>query len=155
MKTKIFLIGLFSVFFSTFSFAATIQGNVSDNSSGSSISGAEVKLYKMGIIIRTEKTDNVGMFEFKDLEEGPYNVRVKAKGYSEYFEKNIIIEKNDFHRMTIFMNVEKLAIVIEHKPLEKLDEVEEMDCATISKDRSFNKRPNGRANYAYNTVGGG
>jgi Ca-activated chloride channel family protein len=154
MKTKIFLIGLFSVFFSTFSFAATIQGSVSDNSSGSSISGAEVKLYKMGIIIRTEKTDNVGIFEFKDLEEGPYNVRVNAKGYSEYFEKNIIIEKNDFHRMTIFMNVEKLAIVIEHKPLKLLNQVEEVECATISKDRSYNKRSNGSANYAYNTVGG-
>ncbi|MDY0142454.1 MAG: von Willebrand factor type A domain-containing protein [Bacteroidales bacterium] len=110
MKTKIFLIGIFLMLFASILFSATIEGSVSDNASGNSISDAEVKLYKMGIIIRTVKTDNIGMFKFDNLDEGPYNVRVNVKGYSEFFEKNIILGKNDFHRMTIFMIAEVLAV---------------------------------------------
>ena len=68
MKTKLFLIGLLAIFLSSFSMAATIEGSVSDNQTGTSISGAEVKLYKMGIIIRTVNTDKLGMFEFNWIE---------------------------------------------------------------------------------------
>ncbi|PLX09541.1 MAG: hypothetical protein C0596_03145 [Marinilabiliales bacterium] len=129
MNTKIFLIGLFSVFFAAFASAATIEGSVSDNSTGSSIKGAEVKLYKMGIIIRTVETDKVGMFSFENLEAGPYNVKVNAAGYDEYYQKNIILEDGDFHRMTIFMDAEQIAVVSEVKPLEYLEVEEEADCS--------------------------
>ena len=96
MKTKIFLTGIFLMLFASILFSATIEGSVSDNASGNSISDAEVKLYKMGIIIRTVKTDNIGMFKFDNLDEGPYNVRVNVKGYSEFFEKNRILKVRMF-----------------------------------------------------------
>jgi Ca-activated chloride channel family protein len=126
MKTKIFLIGLFLMIFSSISFSATIQGSVSDNSTGNSISGAEVTLYKMGIIIRVAKTDNVGMFEFKDLADGSYSVKVNTKGYAEFNEKDIILSANDFHRMTIFLKTHEIAInEIKEKKIEVLCEESE------------------------------
>lgn len=110
MKTKILFISIILTCLSTFTFSATITGTVADNSTGGSINGAEVKLYKGGINIRTEKTNSVGIFEFKDLDAGPYNVKINKKGYGEYFQKNIIIEDNDFHKMTIFMDTEVIAV---------------------------------------------
>ncbi|MDD4149625.1 MAG: von Willebrand factor type A domain-containing protein [Bacteroidales bacterium] len=149
MKTKLFLTGLYLIFFTSILFSATIEGNVSDNATGNSISGAEVKLYKMGIIIRTTKTDNVGMFQFTNLDEGPYNVKVNAKGYSEFIKKNIIIAKNDFHRMTIFMNAEVIAVqnnkdfIILDAPCE-----EEKVVTTLSKMSSSGNRSTYGRNYA-------
>lgn len=134
--------------FASILFSATIEGSVSDNASGNSISDAEVKLYKMGIIIRTVKTDNIGMFQFTNLDEGPYNVRVNVKGYSEFFEKNIILEKNDFHRMTIFMNVEVIAVqnntnhILLDAPCEEAEIV-------ISSGYAKNKLNSGNRSYFY------
>ncbi len=126
MKTRIIFIGILTIVLSYFSMAATIEGNVSDNLTGNSITGAEVKLYKMGIIIRTVKTDKVGMFEFKELDEGPYSIKVKASGYEEYQQKNIILEKGDFHRITIFMNAEQIVELDELKVIE--------DCCTEAEE---------------------
>ncbi len=148
MKTKIFLSSIFLMLFASILFSATIEGSVSDNASGNSISDAEVKLYKMGIIIRTVKTDNIGMFQFTNLDEGPYNVRVNVKGYSEFFEKNIILEKNDFHRMTIFMNVEVIAVqnntnhILLDAPCEEAEIV-------ISSGYAKNKLNSGNRSYFY------
>ncbi|HOZ29503.1 MAG TPA: von Willebrand factor type A domain-containing protein [Bacteroidales bacterium] len=109
MKTKLFLIGI-ALAITTMSFAAgSISGTVGDNSTGNSISGAEVKLYNMSIIVSTLKTDNIGAFEFKELDPGVYSIRVNYSGYVEYYEKNIILAENQHHRMTVFLDLTLLA----------------------------------------------
>lgn len=127
MKTKILFISIILTCLSAFTFGATITGTVADNSTGSSINGAEVKLYKGGIIIRTEKTNSVGIFEFKNLDAGPYNVKIIKRGYGEYFQKNIILEDNDFHKMTIFMDAEVIAINEPDVIIEELVVVEDLN----------------------------
>jgi len=147
MKTKLFLIGILAIFLSSFSMAATIEGNVSDNLTGNSISGAEVKLYKMGIIIRTVNTDKVGMFEFKELDEGPYSIKVKASGYEEYNQKNIILEKSDFHRMTIFMDTEQIVVLEELTIIE--DNIEMEDCDEVAFYAPTSSRSNAKISASY------
>ncbi|MDD2634627.1 MAG: von Willebrand factor type A domain-containing protein [Bacteroidales bacterium] len=148
MKTKIFLTGLYLIFFTSILFSATIEGNVSDNATGNSISGAEVKLYKMGIIIRTTKTDNVGMFQFKNLDDGPYNVKVNAKGYSEFLEKHIILGLNDFHKMTIFMEAE-LIVVKEEQNSVLVDMLCEKEKINSALDKSYSS--GNRSSYTMST----
>ncbi|HNQ69171.1 MAG TPA: von Willebrand factor type A domain-containing protein [Bacteroidales bacterium] len=109
MKTKLFLIGI-ALIITTMSFATgSISGTVGDNSTGNSLSGAEVKLYNMSIIISTIKTDKVGSFEFKDLDPGVYSIRVNYTGYVEYYEKNLILAENQHHKMTVFLDLSLMA----------------------------------------------
>lgn len=153
MKTKIFFIGLFSIFFGFFASAASIGGSVNDNLDGSSISGASVKLYKFGIAVKTEKTDNAGLFEFKDIPGGVYSIEVTYKGYEKYEQKDIAIEDNDQHRMTIFLDSEQLADVDEIKPLEIVEyEAEEVDWSSVSSGRANCKTSVGGSYASYAPV---
>lgn len=106
MKTKILLISIVLSLISLFSMAAgSISGTVGDNATGNSLSGAEIKLYNMSIIIGTTNSDATGFFEFKDLDAGVYSIRINQSGYAEYFEKNIILAENQHHKMTVFLDI--------------------------------------------------
>lgn len=103
--------------------AGSISGTVGDNATGNSISGAEVKLYNMSIIIGTVKTDNTGSFEFKELANGVYSIRINYSGFVEYFEKNIILAENEHHKMTVFLDApivvdDKIVLKEEMQPIE-------------------------------------
>jgi Ca-activated chloride channel family protein len=151
MKTRIFLISSLFLLISIFSFAAgSISGTVGENATGNSISGAEVKLYNMSIIIGTASTDASGAFEFKDLDAGVYSIRINYSGYVEYFEKNLILAENQQHKMTVFLDLALVSIV---EPL-VIDEAvmyeEKMD---MSVSYSKNAAPCGGA-VAYDYDGG-
>jgi Ca-activated chloride channel family protein len=148
MKTKVFLIGI-ALMITTMSFATgSISGTVGDNSTGNSLSGAEVKLYNMSIIISTIKTDNVGSFEFKDLDPGVYSIRVNYTGYVEYYEKNIILAENQHHKMTVFLDLSLMAAK------EKEEYIYDRSCEKTKADGKGYQSPacgnvNGYTSYAY------
>lgn len=145
MKTKLFLIGI-ALAITTMSFAAgSISGTVGDNSTGNSISGAEVKLYNMSIIVSTITTDKIGAFEFKDLEPGVYSIRVNYAGYVEYFEKNIILAENQHHTMTVFLDLALIAAE------ENDDNRYNVSCEKTKSDRSVYDSPVCGNAYGYAT----
>jgi len=111
MNTKFFLIGLCLLISGLSMAAGSISGTVGENATGNSLSGAEVKLYNMSIIIATANSDDTGSFEFKDLDAGVYSIRINYSGYVEYFEKNIILAENENHKMTVFLDV---ALIVEY-----------------------------------------
>jgi Ca-activated chloride channel family protein len=140
MKTRILILGICLMLTSFYSMAiSSISGTVSDNSTGNSISGAEVKLYKMGINIRTEISDNVGMFNFYNLDAGPYNLKINISGYDEYLEKNIILTDNQDYKTTIFLNVTQ--ILVENLMLVNDKEEEQSEIAYVRQ-----ASPSGAAN---------
>lgn len=111
MKTITFLIGAMLLLSSIFSFAAgSISGTVGDNSSGNSILGAEVKLYKMSIIVGAVTSDKTGQFKFENLDAGIYSLRVNRNGYVEYYEKNIILAENQHYKMTVFLDLALVSV---------------------------------------------
>lgn len=116
---------------SIFSYAAgSISGTVGDNSSGNSLSGADVKLYKMSIIIGTTTSDKTGQFKFDNLDSGVYNLRVISNGYVEYYEKNIILAENQHYKITVFLDLKLVSAVTDEK---------------VMKETSYNALPSGRA----------
>ncbi len=134
MKTTKFLISICFLLTSLLSMATgSISGTVGDNATGNSLSGAEVKLYNMSIIIGTVNSDATGFFEFKDLDPGVYSIRITQSGYTEYFEKNIILAENQHHKMTVFLDivlVEIDALVV--KETENYVLAEECDRSKVS-----------------------
>lgn len=133
MKTKNFLISISFLLISIFSYATgSISGTVGDNATGNSLSGAEVKLFNMSIIVATTKTDKTGSFEFTGLDAGVYSLKVNSSGYTEYFDKNLILAENQQHRVTIFLDMELTAINI-------VEETEPVAFYSVKKDRSMTK----------------
>lgn len=147
MKTKLFLFGIALAISSVSLAAGSISGTVGDNSTGNSLSGAEVKLYNMSIIISSVKTDEIGAFEFKDLDPGVYSIRVNSSGYVEYFEKNIILAENQHHKMTVFLDLSLIA-EDDTEPVEYY-----ISCEKTKGDRKSAQSPSGSntgyANYSY------
>lgn len=139
MNTKIFLIGLCLLISGLSMAAGSISGTVGENATGNSLSGAEVKLYNMSIIIATANSDDTGSFEFKDLDAGVYSIRINYSGYVEYFEKNIILAENENHKMTVFLDVALIVVQdIEVEPIEFRMAEEKSD-----KSGNYSKSPAG------------
>ncbi|MDD3687743.1 MAG: von Willebrand factor type A domain-containing protein [Bacteroidales bacterium] len=128
MKTTKFLIVIMFLATSIFSFAAgSISGTVGENATGNSIAGAEVKLYNMSIIIGTVISDKTGQFKFENLETGVYSIRINYSGYVEYYEKNIILAENQHHKMTVFLDLALVSVVVDEIKI-----IEEKECEPIA-----------------------
>ncbi len=84
----------------------TIAGTVSD-SAGAVIRGASVRLIKTdtGQEVRTVQTNDEGVYQFLEIEPGPYEVVVTAQGFVETRLSRINLEPNRVVRLDATLNV--------------------------------------------------
>jgi cytoskeletal protein CcmA (bactofilin family) len=63
----------------TSSVLKTLTGTITDQDTGEPVSGADIKIKGNGK--RETETDVAGYFQFSDLEDGTWELKVKAEGY--------------------------------------------------------------------------
>ena len=89
----------------------TIYGTVTDFTTGEPVSNANVSLRPGGETIltgyETTLTGYDGMFEFYDVEEGDYSIKVSKDGYSDLVD-NYIIRVTDGKRMQRDVQIQRM-----------------------------------------------
>ncbi len=79
----------------------TLTGTITDQDTGEPVSGADIKIKGNGK--RETETDVAGYFQFSDLEDGTWELKVKAEGYHKakaqveiagegMYERNVALE---------------------------------------------------------------
>ena len=58
-----------------------LSGKVTDEDSGAPVEFATVALYKNGVLITGQETDDKGNFNFPDIDPGTYDVEASFTGY--------------------------------------------------------------------------
>ena len=104
MKTAIYTL-LFTLLAFTLSTAQTsIEGTITDASSGEPIMFASVVLYKGDILIKGVESDLNGNYFFSDIDPGTYDVVASYIGYTPLKQANVIVKAGRTNRLDISLS---------------------------------------------------
>lgn len=104
------------------SHAATVKGIVYESESGAFIAKASAVLASSdGKVLKTTTTDASGNFEFKDLIQGKYTLKVNYKGFETY-ELIFNLSENENKQLYVYMTVG--LVVNRDKDIKKSDRLE-------------------------------
>ena len=130
---------------STASAQTTLQGKVTDASSGEAILFATVALYKNDVIMTGTETDLDGLYFFADMDAGTYSIEVSYVGYQTQRLTDVKVNQGRVNTLDIKLSegtvLDEVCMVAYKAPLIATDNTTSGGTVTAEKIRSLPQPP--------------